>query len=50
MAIICKINPQGTDWVTVTWVNFENSTISKKVDSGGPYRGGGALRYQLLER
>ena len=41
---------QGTDWVSVTRVNFENSTISKEVDGGGPYGGGGTLRYQLLER
>ena len=32
---------QGTDWVSVTRVNFENSTISKEVDGGGPYGGGG---------
>ena len=34
-------NPQSTDWVSVTRVNFENSAISKKVDGGGPYGGGG---------
>ena len=34
-------NPQGTDWVSSTRVNFENSAISKEVDGGGPYGGGG---------
>ena len=40
---ICSFNPQGTDWVSVTQVNFENSAISKEVDGGGPYRGRGGF-------
>ena len=47
---IKSVNPQGTDWVSVTRVNFENSAISKEVDGGGQFRGGGALRYQSTVR
>ena len=34
---------QGTDWVSLTRVNFENSAIPKEVDGEGPYRGGGGF-------
>ena len=42
------LNPQGTDSVSITRVNFENSAISKEVDGRGPYRGGGGFEVPTI--